>query len=134
MTGAQRGVAGFLGAAMLTGCSSPGFFRDDELITVTETSTKLVPTATTITSTTNPVTAMPGDAVYEVGKVVAAGRYATTGSPTPGAACRWTLLPYKDAPFEKALSGGFTIGPGELTVVLGDIIRTEGGCIWTLTQ
>lgn len=104
------------------------------MLTVTETATKLVPTATTITSTTNPVTVLAGDGVYEVGKVVAAGRYATTGAPTPGASCRWSLLPDKGAPFEHALSGGFTNGPGDFTVFLGDIIRTEGGCVWTLSQ
>lgn len=101
---------------------------------MTETSTQLVPTATTITSVTNPVTTMLGDDVYEVGEDVAAGRYATEGAPLPGATCLWSVLPYEDAPVEKALSGGFAQGPGQLTVSLGDIIRTRGGCKWTLTQ
>lgn len=130
--GAQQSLVGLVGAAVLGGCSSPGFFRTDELITVTETSTRLVPTETVITSMTNPVTKLLGDDVYEVGKDVAAGRYATDGNPVPGASCRWDVLPYQDAPVEKALSGGFTVGPGQFTVVLGDIVRTRGGCEWTL--
>jgi hypothetical protein len=131
---AQQGLAGLIGAALVSGCTSPGYFTTDELITVTETSTTWLPTATTITSVTNPVTTMLGDGVYRVGKDVAAGRYATDGAPVQGVTCLWSLLPSEDAPVGKALSGGFAQGPGQLTVSLGDIIATRGGCNWMLTQ
>jgi hypothetical protein len=124
-------LVGLVGTAVLSGCS-PDLFETAELITVTETSTQLVPTSTVITSVTNPVSAMLGDGVFEVGEDVAAGRYATIGAPQSGGICVWSLLPYEDAPVEKAVSGGFTEGPGQLTVSLGDIIQTRGGCDWRL--
>lgn len=117
-----------VGTAVLSGCSSPDVFETAELITVTETLTRSEPTSNVV----KPVATMLGDGVYKVGEEVAAGWYVTTGAPVPGTACRWYLLPYEDAPLEQALSGGFTDGPGHLTVSVGDIIKTRGGCDWQL--
>ena len=134
VTRAGRYLAGLVGTAVLSGCSSPDLFETAELITVTETSTRLVPTSTVITSVVNPMTMILGDGVYEVGEDVAAGRYTTSGPRVPGGICVWSWLPYEDAPVEKAISGGFTEGPGQLTVSLGDILQTRGGCDWRLTS
>ncbi|MDF2824876.1 MAG: hypothetical protein K0R68_2284 [Mycobacterium sp.] len=130
---AQQGFAGVVGVAVLTGCSSPGFFRTDELLTVTETSTKLVPTATTITSAANPVTRIGGEGTFGVGDDVAAGRYTTDGPRSPGGICLWRVLPQRDSAPEQAVYGGFAEGPGQFTVSLGQIVQIQGDCIWTLT-
>ena len=123
---------GLVSTAMLSGCSSSDIFETAELITVTETTIRLVPTSTAITSMVNPVPMMLGDDVYEVGNDVVAGRYTTTGPSASGGSCAWSLLPSKDASVETAISGGFTQGPGQLILSLGDIIQTHGGCEWRL--
>lgn len=128
----HRNLATLLCAATLPGCGSTDVFATEELITVTETSTKLMPTDTTITSATSPATAMVTFDTYRVGEDIAAGTYATAGPKLPGSTCTWEILPAVDAHPDQALAFVMLVGPARLVVTLGDIVRAGGACEWTL--